>query len=446
MKALTEDFLYELYGSAMSNEKIAALVATHVENSYLPNKHYQKINTVFSDYWKIHKEPPSYGILSQMLTGEARCLSMLNDFKVYDEPNVEAIAETLERYIIDVKLKQAIEQSVRAHNAGESDKACNVIAEYADWKSTFSLKPSTMIDILGTYESRYYQNLKNIQSEKAKQAPLYRMYIDYLDKINENKNLRGQLSMFLASSGVGKSHIARHIGQCGCVDDGLDVLHLQLEGSASEVADAYSASLAGFNAWYYEQGEIPEDAFEETLKIIKTLKGTIMVKSFSKFGMTVTPRTVYGAIDEFIDSVGKAPDIVIIDSGDLMTEDTKSKRTKGELRHALLHIVQDLKDIAGEKNCWVIVTYQATIESPDFLNNEQNVLTRYHISESKGTVRPLTHLISLNQTDAEKEEKKMRIHIDKGRFWRVTKPTFSIKTDYDNGLFYDSAATLRLEM
>ena len=43
-------------------------------------------------------------------------------------------------------------------------------------------------------------------------SPVCRFYIPYLDALNGGRNLRGQLTCFLASTGVGKSHLAKHIG------------------------------------------------------------------------------------------------------------------------------------------------------------------------------------------------------------------------------------------
>lgn len=64
----------------------------------------------------------------------------------------------------------------------------------------------------------------------------------------------------------------------------------------------------------------------------------------------------------------------------------------------------------------MIVTYQATIENRDWLNDEKNVLTEYNCSEAKGLSRPCTHLISLNQSSAERNEDVMRLHVAKSRF------------------------------
>ena len=444
MKALTEEFLYELYGTAIENEKIAALVAIHMESSYLPNRHFQQIQNAFRSHWTQHKEPPTYGVITQALSDEPRCISMIEEFRDCASDNVEATMDMLERYIKDVKRKQTLEQCIRLHDNGESSKAEAVITEYSEWVNEFSLQPSGLIDIFGTFSSRYEKNKRLSEDENTKKKPVYRFYIDELDTLNGERNLRGQLSMWMASSGVGKSHVARHIGLSASVDDGLDVLHIQCEGTLREVSDAYSASLAGYNAMFYEQAKIPDDKFQQAVDKIKGISGTLMVKSFSKFGKNVSTMDVKNAADEFLDAVGKYPDVIIVDSMDLLTDFRKTRKTKEELRHVRLNVAQDLKNLAMDLDSWVVVTYQSTIEDEDFLNDENKKLTRYHLSEAKGIIRPLTHLITLNQTEAEKDDKKMRLFIDKSRFFASGSGTVCIKTDYDRGQFYDSEATLRL--
>ena len=57
---------------------------------------------------------------------------------------------------------------------------------------------------------------------------------------------------------MGKSHIAKWIGVRADIDDGLHVLHFQLEGSEEEALNAYSGGLISRNAYYYERGKISD--------------------------------------------------------------------------------------------------------------------------------------------------------------------------------------------
>lgn len=448
MAVLNEEFLYELYGTAFDNDKVGANLAQHMDSSYLPNKHFQKINNLFKKSWDDYKETPSYGVISQQLGEDNRCIRMLSDFQEHKSGNIDAILNQFEKFIIGVKTKQVLEKCVKAYSSEDIEGASDLLAEHYEWQNGFSLKPSEMIDVFGTFKSRFQDNKNRAEDNSSKYKPVTRFYIDEIDRANGGRNLRSQLSLILASSGVGKSHYARHVGLEASLVDGLDILHIQLEGTSDEVTDAYSASIANSNAYEFETGNLTDEEINEALELINKSSGTLMVKSFSKFGTSVSTLDVRNQADEFRDSVGKYPDIIIIDSLDLLTDYRKTKRAREELRHIRLAVAEDLKNIAMDLKAHVIATYQATIESKSTLDSESEILTRYNISEAKGLVRPATNLLTLNQTDTEKAENSMRVYIDKARFFDPTqcgdKGIVRIKCDYDKGKFYDSEATIRL--
>ena len=54
------------------------------------------------------------------------------------------------------------------------------------------------------------------------------------------------------------------------------------------------------------------------------------------------------------------------------------------------------------------------------------------------------YLITLNQSEAERKEDTMRLHIAKSRFFSKG-DTFKIATDYANEVFYDARRTMSLK-
>ena len=152
---------------------------------------------------------------------------------------------------------------------------------------------------------------------------------------------------------------------------------------------------------------------------------------------------IKNGIAEYRKINGYSPDVVIVDSMDLLTDATRRQWGAEHERSKRIAVANDLKDLAADENVWMVVTYQSTIEDRDWLNNERNVLTEYNCSEAKGLARPCTHLISLNQSSAERKECLMRLHVAKSRFFRKG-DTIKIATDYDNEVFYDSQRTLNL--
>lgn len=274
-------------------------------------------------------------------------------------------------------------------------------------------------------------------------SPVNSFYIDGLDEKNKGKNLRTQLTCFLAMSGVGKSHLARYIGYNAAYISGLDVLHIQLEGSENETLDAYSAAILGISTDQFEVGEVNQHSMDSFAKEFESYAGTLKVKTYSKFGKEISTIDVRNDCEKYREEYGKYPDVLIVDSLDLLTDSSGKNWDNKNLRFKRIAVAQDLKDMAGDLNAWVIATYQATIENQEWVNDEKNVLNGYNLSEAKGLQRPLTHLITMNQSTREEKEQTMRLYVAKSRFFRKGEP-FKICTDYDHEKFYDRVRTLNL--
>lgn len=267
-------------------------------------------------------------------------------------------------------------------------------------------------------------------------------YIDELDVRNGGRDLRTQLTYFLAPTGIGKSHAARWIGRNACLD-GLNVLHFQLEGSKEEVENAYSASLVICNAFRYEHGTLRDSDFQRMVQELEGVSGKLYVKAYPKFNSHISTLTIKDDIAEFKEKYGITLDVIVIDSADLLTDASGRKYGENGERHRRIAVANDLKDLAADENVWMVATYQSTIENPEWINDEKNVLTEYNTAEAKGLARPLTHLITLNQSANERREHTMRLNIAKSRFFERGEP-FRIATNYDNEAFYDRQRSMNI--
>lgn len=227
------------------------------------------------------------------------------------------------------------------------------------------------------------------------------------------------------------------------VDDGLNVLHFQLEGSEEEVVDAYSGALICKNSFLFEKGKISDTEMRIFEEQMKAYTGSIIVRAFPRFNNNVSTVDIQSGIAEYLKIHGHNPDIVIVDSMDLLTDANRRSWGADHERAKRIAVANDLKDLAADEKVWMVVTYQSTIEDREWLNDERNVLTEYNCSEAKGLARPCTHLVSLNQSSAERKENVMRLHVAKSRFFKKG-DTIRIATDYDNEVFYDGQRTLNL--
>lgn len=443
--ALTAEYLYELYATAIRFDMVCNILVTHMKKEYLPDRSFQRIQEVFVNHYRSYKVAPSYAVLSQTFSGDYDTIELINTFREYDgDQNPEVVIDMLESYIKGVELQSVYAEVGKLYNQNRQQQAEEKLKAYAEWLSGFTLKTTAFIDVAKTFTLRFNKNRKREEElQSSGKLPVTRFYIPDLDELNAGRNLRGQLTCFLASTGVGKSHMAKHIGIRADVDDGLHVLHYQLEGSEEEALNAYSGGLIARNAFYFERGKISELEMRKFEKEIEKYAGSITVRSFPRFNTRVSSLDIKNGIAEYRKINGFSPDIVIIDSMDILTDASRRQWGAEHERSKRIAVANDLKDLAADESVWMVVTYQATIENRDWLNDENNVLTEYNCSEAKGLARPCTHLISLNQSANERVEDTMRLHVAKSRFFKKG-DTFKIATDYDNEIFFDAQRTLNL--
>ena len=442
---LSVEFLYELYSTAMRSEMVCSVLVEHMQKEYLPDHSFQRIQELFVTHYRTYKKTPTYAVLSQAFSGDCDALELINTFVEYDgDSTSEIVLDMLESYIKGVRLQQVYLEVGKLYNQSKQSKAEELLKEYAEWLSTFTLKSSAFIDVTETFSARFKDNREKAkESENPDQQSVSRFYIPYLDALNNGRSLRGQLSCFLASTGVGKSHIVKHIGVRAIVEDGLHILHFQLEGSEEEALNAYSGGLIERNAYIFEKGAISDREINSHEQMLSEIKGSITVRCFPRFNARVSTLDIKNGIAEYRKKTSRQPDIVIVDSMDLLTDASRRSWGAEHERGKRIAVANDLKDLSADEKVWIVVTYQATIENRDWLNNEKNVLTEYNCSEAKGLSRPCTHLISLNQTSQERIHNQMRLHIAKSRFFRKGS-TIRIATDYDNEIFCDEEKTLTL--
>lgn len=440
---LTESFLAELYNAAITDNYICSVVTNHMKDEYLPDQQYQQLTAALKRYFLEYKMAPQYGVLEQMLS-QTRAVSELLDEIRETSTNVESdsLRDQFENYLKLVRFKRIYKEVGKVYDSGDGMKAIKMMEQESKDLSTFTLKPDEFIDVAETFDDRLRDN-KARHEDNTRKRLVNSFYIDELDELNQGRNLRTQLSVFLAMSGVGKSHLARWIGSNAAYVSGLNVLHFQLEGSASEVMDAYQASLIQTQTFEFENGRVNQHLIDQFHKQLETYSGTLKVKAYPKFGREVSTTDLRNDCEKYKEKYGFYPDVIIVDSLDLLNDSSGKSWDNKSLRFKRIAVANDLKDMAGELNAWTVATYQATIEKQETVDDEKFVLNGYNLSEAKGLQRPCTHVISLNQSGREAKENVMRMYVAKSRFFKKSSP-FRICTDYEHEQFYCRSRTLNL--
>lgn len=445
---LTEEFLMELYNCAITNNHICAVVTQYMKDEFLPDSTFRIVNTALRDFFRENKIAPKYGIFRQSISTSRAALELLDDIQeLSTDVDANSVCNQFEQYLKLVQFKKMYKEIGKRFDDGDGMGAIQMFQQNANELAAFSLAPEEASDVAESLELRLMENKERTEGEVNNKKTVNTFYIDPIDATNAGRNLRTQLSMFAALPGIGKTHVIRWIGYNAAYVSGLDVLHVQLEGSKSEIMDAYQAALLKTTSYAFETGKVSEHSLEMFKKQMEQYSGHLMVYTKDKFGKRVSTTDIRHQCDKFRIRYGKYPDVLLVDSLDLCEDSTGKSYAPKEVRFKRLNVAWDFKDMATELDMWVCVSYQAQVSGElreGFLTDEKKVLTGDNLSEAKGLERPLTHLITINRTYREQDEETLRLHKAKWRFGKNTKPTAKICTDYDNERFYDKERTLNL--
>ena len=217
-----------------------------------------------------------------------------------------------------------------------------------------------------------------------------------IDNLTKGGLGAGDLTVVIAPTGAGKSHVLVHLGS-EALKQGKNVVHYTLELSDTAVARRYDACLTGHNL--DELLEQKDSIFDK----IKDVDGQLIIKEYpTKSATTVTIKNHLEKVRQNQMEV----DMVIVDYGDLL----RGTYRTAEKRHELESIYEELRGIAQEFNCPLVTASQTNRKG---LSEE--VITMESISEAFNKCFVADFIISLSRTIKDKNSNIGRIFVAKNR-------------------------------
>ena len=218
----------------------------------------------------------------------------------------------------------------------------------------------------------------------------------HLDKTIEGGLARGELGVFMAAPKIGKSWVLMNIGARAVSRlDQFVVVHYTLEMSEKRLRQRYYSFFAKQNIRKVN----PKD-YDKTVKAIEqALRGKLILKGYP------TRSCGYSDIVSHMDTLvanNIRPDLVIVDYGDIML----AERRKGERRAEEASCFEDLRKIAQDYD---VPVWTATQASRMALSKP--VVRMEHIAESFEKVQIADVVISISQTEKEKEADRWRFFL-----------------------------------
>ncbi len=240
------------------------------------------------------------------------------------------------------------------------------------------------------------------------------------------------LSAFMGPTGSGKSINLVNVG-ASCVLDGLNVYHFTFELSADKTKARYDVCISGVSS--AERRDKPE--------ILDTALQAIVAKGMGKLYViqhstgTASANTVRGSLNDYVLLGAPKPDVIILDYLTIMLPNNPDTVDMKRDYAKLKQIAEEVRALAMDLDIPIITALQSNRNAAS-----KEKISKEDIADSYAVMHVLDCVLTLNQTEAEKQMGKMRLYASKVRDFD---DQYTIMTDvnYSNlRISEDSATTM----
>ena len=358
-------------------------------------------------HFREYKTPPSKDVLKVKITEiendilKATVLEQLKDvFRYMESDDLTFVKDEILKFCKNQEIKQAIMDSVSLLKHGNFDEIKSKIDSAMKAGADTNIGLEYVTDVAARY------------NEAARHTITTGW--DVIDDLMDGGLAPGELGVVMAPAGIGKSWLLINIG-ANAVKDGKTVIHYTLELNENYVGQRYDSVFTGITAQNLKNYR--EDIESKML----TLKGDLIVKYFPTKSVGVMGLKAH--IEKTI-MLGKKPDLVIVDYGDLLKVNIKKDK-----HEALEDLYEELRGMAGEYEIPVWTASQAGRSAL-----EDDIIEADKIASSYGKVMVADFLMSLSRKVEDKMSGTGRGHVIKNRFGPdgITLPC---KINTNNGQF-----------
>ena len=358
-------------------------------------------------HFREYKTPPSKDVLKVKITEiendilKATILEQLKDvFRFMESDDLTFVKDEILKFCKNQEIKQAIMDSVSLLKHGNFDEIKTKIDSAMKAGADTNIGLEYVTDVAARY------------NEAARHTITTGW--DVIDDLMDGGLAPGELGVVMAPAGIGKSWLLINIG-AHAVKAGKTVIHYTLELNENYVGQRYDSVLTGIPAQNLKNYR--EDIEAKML----TLKGDLIVKYYPTKSVGVMGLKAH--IEKTI-MLGKKPDLVIVDYGDLLKVNIKKDK-----HEALEDLYEELRGMAGE---YAIPVWTASQAGRSAL--EDDIIEADKIASSYGKVMVADFLMSLSRKVEDKLSGTGRGHVIKNRFGPdgITLPS---KINTNNGQF-----------
>ncbi len=354
---------------------------------------YKKIPTL--DVLKVYSEK-----LEDVLIRQEIVNSLRDSIKLIGSEDLDFVKDTTIVFCRNQELKSAILQSVEYLKAEKYEQIKDVI----DKALKVGMSNDIGLDYLDDIDTRYVEDARK---PIATGWPV-------INTLLKGGLSAGDVGMFIANSGVGKSWLLTHIG-ANAIKEKMTVFHYTLELNQSYTGLRYDSIITGVPL---DKLILHKDSLES---VLSKLEGRLIIKWYPM--KSVSLMGIKAHIDK-AKMLGRIPDLVIIDYADLLKYTGKAEQDDKVLKE----LSEELKGFAGELQLPVWTVSQGNREGLD-----QDILEAGKISGAYSKMFAYDFVASLSRKRQDKISNTARMHIIKNRFG-ADGMTFPVMMDTNRGV------------
>ena len=386
-------------------------IADIIRADYFESEANSWLLDIILQHFHQYKTPPTKDVLKVKLTElsddgpeavlKTAILEQLKDvFRYMEADDLSFVKDEILNFCKNQEIKRAIMDSVSLLKMGNYDQ----IKSKIDTAMKAGADTNIGLDYKINISARYAEASRHTITTGW----------DVIDDLMDGGLAAGELGVVMAPAGIGKSWLLINIG-ANAIKAGHTVIHYTLELNENYVGQRYDSVLTGINAQSLKNHQ---ETVEEKMQ---SLRGDLIVKYYPTKSVGVMGLKAH--LEKTI-MLGKKPDLVIVDYGDLLK--INAKKDKHE---ALEELYEELRGMAGE---YSIPLWTASQAGRSAL--EEDVIEADKIASSYGKVMVADFLMSLSRKVEDKMSGTGRGHVIKNRFGPdgITLPS---KINTNNGQF-----------
>lgn len=445
---LNEQFLNELLRLCFRKKEVIDACVIHLKFHYIKSEPHKEIWKALKNHYVNTGVIPSIGTISQTIQSSLGkkatvTLTVLTEVKTAALANMDETLKKLEVFVRDSMSVEFFNEFADKFKEGDRDGARTLLISKADEMSKFSiLQGSGKVKKIFAGFSERDEQRKYDSDNYIRIGRKVPFSIDEMDMMSDGGADPTDTWCAIMRSGAGKTKLLRHVG-VGAVRRGINVLHLQAEGSEKSCLNGYDATWTACLMSDIKKGSIPIDKYKDLEKVVSNIKSKgsdIYVHAFEQFGRASILDVRYLMVEmlKTVDHIG----LMLCDYLELFDPADGIKYSPTDERFRRLAVANRYKNIAIEFENVGGTCTQANDIPAKLLEDPEFVITRSNVSECKGLVNPFSFYFSGNQTRDEYQAGEMRLYMDKFRDYKADK-IIKIMQNYKHDRFYDKRKTLQ---